>query len=120
MYIKNINWIDKDNKEALAIVTNNKIELECFSYPLENNENDTIDIIHCLSVQDICISTKKEYSIQYNEKNKEYIVCGQLINKEEGILLFDDIKMDISGSYIPADIKEGEFIYFKTNRLDIW
>lgn len=120
MYIKNIKWIDEENKEALVIVTNDRIELECFSYPLEKNKNDMIDVIHCLSVKDICISMKKEYSIQYNEKNKQYIVCGQLINKEEGVLLFDNVEMDISESYIPADIKEGEFICFKTARLDIW
>lgn len=120
MYIKNIKWIDEENKEALVIVTNDKTELECFSYPLEKSKNDIIDIIHCSFVTDICISVKNEYSIKYNNRNKQYIICGQLSNKEEGVLLLDTIKMDISGEYIPSDIKNGDFICFKTTRLDIW
>lgn len=120
MYIKDIKWLDEINREAIVIITNDKIEIECFSHPLEKNKNDIINNIYCINVENVCISTKDEYKINYNEESMKYIISGKLKNRETGIITFEDLEMDISKSYIPIDIKEGEFICFNASRLDIW
>lgn len=120
MYIKSIKWIEKEIKEAIVILSNDKTDLICFSQPFEKTLFEKIDIIYCLSVENVCISEKNEYSIKYNQMYNTYTICGKLKDKKIGIVLFEDIKIDISNGYIPNDINENDYICFTTNRLDIY
>mgnify|MGYP003424832488 CR=1 FL=1 len=119
MYIKKIEWLNQEIKEAVVTISNDKIELKCFSHPFNMKKSDKItEIIECLSVNNIYISYRKEYYIEYYDGNLTYRLCGKLIDKKNGIMQFEDIKLYI-GEYIPGDIQNDDYIIVTISRLDI-
>ena len=123
MYIKNIEYIDKQEGEAYITLADEKFEIKncfiCESHPLKINENDKIILrkIYCLGADEIYISNQNKSSIAY--KNNVFNITCQITDKENSIGKINDITIYISRN-LPGDIENGDYIEFVTNRLDIF
>jgi hypothetical protein len=122
MFIKSIDGIDKETKEAEVIVSDGFIDILCFSHPLkDNNVNDILtEPIHCFDVEDVVIAKGQ---ISYANKCNTYFgysICGKFINKENNLVLVGNIKVCLNKAYVPNDRPEGSFIEFDVSRLDLY
>ena len=107
------------DQEADVEITDGEFDLICFSYPCKFHEGQTLDIcINTLDAKNIMRSFDNNYHIERLSGPYDYKLIGKLINKSVGIVAIGKICIEI-GSYIPNDIREGEFIEFECNRLDI-
>ena len=120
MYIKRIEWLDEENKEAILEVFNNNKTLICFSHPCNYNLNDEIkEPLHCLDSYDIVYCEDKQIRIEKINEPFEYKLLGKVVNVEEGIIKIDDFILCIDSNRIPKDIMNGDYIQFITSRIDV-
>ena len=71
MYIEEIKWIDRENKEAILKVANDTQSLICFSCPCSYNVGNVLsDPLECLDTDDIILC---EFEEDYIEKFGYYL-----------------------------------------------
>ena len=124
MKIKDILNYDSISNEHDVLVTDDQYTVMCYYYGTQKLHVDMqiINPLSPLSTQNIY---KEDDSIPYVKKLSDsyyaYELCGVLIKrtgKYGGIVKIGEIYVDISYD-IPKDIKEGEFITFTVDRLDL-
>lgn len=121
MYIDSIEWLDKDNKEAILGISNNKDILRCFSCPCDYKIGEIINFpLKCLDSNNIMISSEKIFIIQRINSIFSYNLCGQLVDKKKGIIFLEGFTLQIDGSLIPKDINNQDYILFTVSRIDVW
>ena len=120
MFIKNINYLDANIKEAVVVVSEGLLELSCFSDSCSLAIGDVLnDALECLDVSNI-ETIEDSYEIIKLNGPFDYLLKGKLINKMEGIVNIGGILIHIDEDEIPNDIEEGMYISFETSRIDIW
>lgn len=76
MYIKEIEWLDKEGKEAILKVVNDTKSLMCFSCPSSYNIGDVLtEPLECLDTDDIVLCETKN-SIEKMEGAFKYKLKG--------------------------------------------
>lgn len=118
MFIKEIKDYYKAGAEADIIVSDDELEILCYAQPFSGKYN--VDFVLCpLDYSDIMTATKNEYSIEKLETGfYDYFLRGKLINLEKGLVQIGGII--IKGiRYLPKDIREGEYIEFSVERMDL-
>lgn len=121
MFIKSINWIDEEALEAEVTVSDNYIDILCFSHPFKKNIGETLtDSIYCFDVENVILSDKEITCANKNNNTFEYSIRGKLINKENKIVLLGNIKLCLEDAYIPDSIPEHCFIEFNVSRFDLY
>lgn len=117
MKIIDINWPSEEVLEAKIIVTDGIYDLICFAYPFKLKIGDEIDIpLFAFEATHIQRIVNKEYTVEKQFLNSYYFQ-GLLISKEKGLIKVGGFTIQID-DYIPADIKDLEFISFICDRLD--
>ena len=87
MYIKSIEWMDKDAREAILTVGDGIQELVCFCHPCFYHINDTVsEPLKCLDVKDIIVSRANIYDIKSKTGTLNYKLMGELINAQAGLI----------------------------------
>ncbi|MDR0587902.1 MAG: hypothetical protein LBG61_02855 [Burkholderiales bacterium] len=121
MFVKAINWIDKDAQEAELIVSDGNIELLCFSQPCNKKVNESIDsLIYCFDAEDI---QKSDERIAYTNKDDSYFgysMCCNLLDLKDKIVQIGEIKLCLEGEEFPGDLVEGDYVKFNVSRLDVY
>ncbi len=121
MYIKEIEWIDKEGKEAILKVVNDTKSLMCFSYPCSYNIGDLLtEPLECLDTDDIVLCETKENSIEKMEGPFKYKLKGKLKDIQNGIIEVFGFDIHIDEEKIPSDITNGMYVQFVASRIDIW
>lgn len=121
MFIKSINWIDEEALEAEVTVSDNCIDILCFSHPLQKTIGETlIDPIYCLDAENVMLSYEKITCADKNNSTFGYSIRGKLISKESKLVLLGNIKLCLEDAYIPDGIPEGSFIEFDVPRFDLY
>lgn len=121
MYIKKIEWLDKENKEAVLEVCGNTKALICFSYPCHYNLNDELnEPLQCLDSYDIISCDEEQIKIERINESFEYKLVGKVKNAEEGIIEVEGFSLCIDRNKMPKDIVNGNYIQFTTSRIDVW
>ena len=120
MEIEHIEFIDENAKEAIVFIKNEQIEIKCFSCPCLLEQGSIVEEpLECIDTKNVAISDN--YSkIRKKENFWGYEFQVQIINREEGLVEADGIRMHIDIDEIPNDIEVGMYIYFETSRIDIW
>ncbi len=123
MYIKKIEKYDEDEPytDASIIVSDGEFDLLCYTCPCAYNVGDTDFTITAFECDNIMISGKREYKIQkLKDSLYAYKLQGKLINidDDEGVVQIGSIIIN-TVSWIPRDIKVGDYIEFTVIRLDI-
>ena len=123
MFIKHIDWLDKEAREAAVLLSDGIIVILCFSHPFSGVVGDKLtEPIHCLDAENITVAdnhkayVKRKNSLGYFG----YSVCGKFIDRKNQIVLLGNATLSLGNVYIPNDISEGSYITFDVGRLDIW
>lgn len=121
MYIKKIEWLNKEIKEAVLKVVNNRESLSCFSCPCSYCIGDVLtEPLECLDTDDVVRCDEKKATIEKMDGIFKYRLQGQLIDAERGIMDVDGFVIHIDSQKIPNDIRNGMYIRMITSRIDIW
>ena len=121
MYIEEIKWIDRENKEAILKVANDTQSLICFSCPCSYNVGNVLsDPLECLDTDDIILCEFEEDYIEKTDKGFGYKLKGKLKDLQEGIVDIYGFDIHINREKIPGDIQEGMYIQFVVSRIDVW
>lgn len=121
MYIKKIEWLDQNGKEAILKVVKDNKSLICFSCPCCYNIGDFLtEPLECLDINQITLCDTKESCIEKMEDSFKYKLKGELKDIQNGIVRVYDFVLHIDKEKIPGDITNGMYIQFVTSRIDIW
>jgi hypothetical protein len=120
VFIKFIEWLDEENREAEVMVTDGVFDVLCFSHPFNKTLNDVLtEPLYCLDANQIVISNEQVAFANKGSISYGYSICGKLIDKKKQLILLGKIMMCLDSSDIPKDICEGDFIEFSVLRLDL-
>lgn len=120
MYIKNIEWLDQNEEEAITIVSDTKYEITCFADGLQQGINDELTKpLECVIVKNI-IRSDEEDKVEKTDSSFGYHLCGRLLDRKSGLMVVGQIKLHIKPELIPGDIDDDEQIEFDCCRIDIW
>ena len=121
MYIEEIEWLNKEEKEAILKIRSNTRKLICFSYPCAYSIGDKLtEPLECLDTDNIALCEIKEDSIEKMEGTFKYKLKGKLNNAQNGIIEVCGFKLHIDEEKIPGDITDGMFVQFIVSRIDVW
>ena len=116
MYVKNIEWLDEDIREAIIFVTDGKFELKCFSSCCDYAKDSIIQSeLEVLSAYDIYIVDGDERIIYNNGFFYELVA-----KKVQNCLHVGKIRINIENEYIAKDIADGEYVHVKIERIDLF
>lgn len=119
--IKNINWISEESLEAEVTITDGQFELLCFSHPFTKKKGEQIvEPLYVLDTYDATRLDSLNFRVEKLEGTFDYLIEGKLINKELGLIKLGNITIEIDSPFIPKDLRDGDYISFKCNRLDIY
>lgn len=120
MFIKSIDWMDEERREAIVIVSDMENEIKCFADGLKYNVGDVlVDPLNCLTTKNVFRSYENKTFIDNKRTCFSYRVIGRLIDKSNGLVQIGDISLHISPELIPGDIERNEQIEFETDRIDL-
>lgn len=120
MYIKAVTWINEAANEAEVIVTDNKIDLVCFSHPFKKAINEVfVEPIYCFNVNNVVLANEENFYAIRMKNMFRYNFRGVIANLEEKIVHVNNIVLSIIDAEIPKDIPEGGYIEFSVSRLDL-
>ena len=121
MYIKSIEWRDKDAREAILTVSDGIQELVCFCHPCFYHINDTVsEPLKCLDVKDIIVSRANIYDIKSKTGTLNYKLMGELINAQAGLIKVYSFYLHIDEKKLPKDLIDGNHVQFTVSRIDVW
>lgn len=121
MHIEEIEWLNKEGKEAILKVVNGMESLICFSCPCPYNVGDELtEPLECLDTEDIMVCNKEEKGIEKMEGTFKYRLKGKLKDIKTGIVEVCGFKVHIDENKIPGDLRNGMYIQIFTSRIDIW
>ncbi|MCL2611187.1 MAG: hypothetical protein FWE02_05875 [Defluviitaleaceae bacterium] len=119
MFVKSTEWINRSIKEAEVVVSDGNNEILCFSHPFLGEVGGIVsEPLYCLDAEDIVLLDDEIYSIKSSDSYFRHTICGKII--DNNIVSIGEIRLSLEGSYIPGDIKNGDFITFETLRVDIY
>lgn len=121
MYIEEVEWLGKEEKEAILKVVSEKECLICFSCPCSYNIGEVLtEPLECLDTDAAIICTTQENSIEKMEGGFKYKLKGKLKDIQDGIVEVCGFDLHIDEEKIPRDIENGMYVQFVTSRIDIW
>ena len=117
MIIKRINYIGQD--EAIVVISDGEFDIIAFAHPFNGKINDNLSVpLLCLNSENIVKVNGEKYRVITSNNEFEQYFQGKVIDKDNSIVNIGNIKIELD-SNLPQDIKNGDFITFKCNRLDI-
>lgn len=121
MKIKNISWLSQEALEAEIIVTDGEFEINCFAQPLNYQLGSELNNpILCCNVTTVFKLDKEVYSIEkLDDEYYAYNLSGKLVDKKLEKVKVGKLILELDSIVLPGDIREGDFISFRCQRLDI-
>ena len=125
MFIKEI--LEYHHNYAEYIVSDGKYSVICIcmSVPLplnkEPEEGMKILIIDAFfeNYDDVMLSNQKEYFIKKGKRPLAYILTGEIVDKDKGLVRVGDLLIDIGEGY-KKTYNNGDYIEIKADRLDCY
>lgn len=120
MRIFKIERLSEEILEAEVEVFDGKYIIKCFAHPLQKDEGSEIEEpIYCYDVTQIIKAEENKYNVTKLGNNFNYLLTGQLIDKNNEIVKLGKLLFELDSNLIPGDINEGDYISFNCERLDI-
>lgn len=121
MHVEEIEWLDKEGKEAILKVVSETDYLVCFSCPCTYNIGDVLtEPLECLDTDNIILCEIQENNIEKIEGEFKYRLKGKIKDIKNGIVEVNGYNLHIDEDEIPKDILNGMYIQFEVSRIDIW
>ena len=121
MRIEEINWIDREEKEAILKVVSDTDYLVCFACPCSCDVGDILtEPLECLDTDNIMLCETSKNVIKKMEGEFKYMLKGKLKDIKNGIVVVKGFNLHIDEDKIPRDVSNGVYIQFEVSRIDIW
>lgn len=121
MHIEEVEWLDKEGKEAILKVVSEMKCLMCFSCPCFCNVGDVLtEPLECLDTDAIVLCEAQENCIEKMEGAFKYRLKGKIKDIQNGIIEVYGFDLHIDEEKIPRDMVNGMYIQFVVSRIDIW
>lgn len=118
MFVKEIKDIDKNSGEADVLVSDGRYEVMCYCHPLENKKQGAkVSEISTLFAEDIMRIDDAEYSVRKEAGHYSYYLQGKVIGTQKPLISIGKIIIRLDKP-MAKDIKQGEFVQFKVERLN--
>lgn len=119
IFIKKIDWIDIDRKEAEITLTDKQYELVIFSDECLGKVGDEFDdILYAMIGKDI-YKSEETACLAHHLKNFEYFLIARLFDKDQNIVQLGEFLIKIGGG-IPEDLQNGDLVELYARRIDIY
>jgi hypothetical protein len=105
--------------ELILEITDGVFTCRAFCYPCRSSVGDMID--QPLSSLDV-VGVRRAFepgSMIKQSSRFDLWVCGQLINRRDGIIAVGGLRIAIGGNTIPGDVDENDWIECEILRLDL-
>lgn len=120
MKIKKIVWLTQEALEAEVVVTDGEIEITCFAQPLNYQVGSELkEPIYCYNVTNVIRLDREVYAIEKLGEYFAYSLTGKLVDKQLEKVKVGELLIELDNNMLPGDIKDGDFISFSCQRLDI-
>lgn len=120
MKIIKIEWLSRESLEAEVVVTDGTFEVTCFAQPLNYQVgSELIEPIYCYNVTNIVKSDNNEYNIEKLAEYFAYNFTGKIVDKKNELVMVGELLLELDNNMLPGDIREGDFISFSCQRLDV-
>ena len=118
--IKKVNWLSKEIKEAEVYLCDGKYSIVVFSYPFDKRNGETIsELLYTLNADNIKISNIKEFYINRVSNSFSYNIVGVVCDMDKNCVRIGSFIIEIDNN-LPNDVKNGDFIAFTCDRIDLW
>jgi hypothetical protein len=118
MFIKEIHRLS-DPPEDFTISDGN-YSVVAFGHPSNYQEGDIIKApLYAFEPQFVLRGTSEDVSVTPDTASMGYHICGQLTDRKNGNVKVGELLFELNPEFIPNDIGEGEFIWFRCDRLDL-
>lgn len=119
MYVKYIDWSDKENLIADVTVSDNENEIICFSSPCNIKIDENIsDTLCCLDVFNFIINKNREEKIIKRNDYYSYLIKGIL--KDNKQVKVNGFLFNLEEFDLPKDIKVQSYVEFSVSRIDLY
>jgi len=118
--VKKIDWLSREALEAEVVVTDGEFEITCFAQPLNYQVGSELkDPICCYNVANVIKLDREFYTIKKLGEYFAYSLSGKLVDKQLEKVMVGELLLELDNNILPGDIKNGDFISFSCQRLDI-
>ena len=119
IFVKKIEWIDIDTKEADVTLSDNQYELVCFSDEFFGKIGGKFDdMLYAIVDGDVYKSEDNLFLVKHLN-NFEYFIIAKIFDKTRNIAQVGECLINTGGG-IPNDLENGEFVEFRVRRIDIY
>ena len=102
------------------MVTDGEFEITCFAQPLYHQEGSVLKApIYCYNATHVIKLDKEIFSIEKRGEYFAYNLSGKLVDQRLGIVMIGKLLLELDNNILPGDMKEGNYISFSCQRLDL-
>ena len=118
MFVKGIKDYDKFSNEADVIVSDGQYDILCYCYQTSYHcIGNKVENITSLFACEIMRVDNNNFCIDKLDTYYSYHLQGEVVNIEKPVIRIGNLYINID-SHLPKDIKKGEWIELKVERLD--
>ncbi len=118
MNILRIKWMDDELTEAILTLSTEDSEFEVFCHPCRFKEGDKIvGFLDALDPENIVRVDPQHTYIRKIDSAFKHEILGKVENAKIPLISVGQIKIELGGK-LPGDIVNGEFVLFRTIRID--
>lgn len=119
MYIRDILYFDKRDREAEAIVSDGVHSVICYACPIDTVEKGTrLEKLFAFSCTSIERAAARNCPVTKLPQHYAYALTARVYSKKEGLADVGELRIELD-ERIPNDISDGEYISFCAQRLDM-
>lgn len=115
MKIKNIKFLSEEAQEVVVILSDGNFSLTCFSQPFSGKITFPLQLFWA---KNLIISENKNFSCE-KIGNYEYFINACIVDFSEKIVKLWEFLLQLDEE-IFKDVKNGDFVSFSCERIDIW
>ena len=120
MYIKDTFWLSEVAKEAEVIISDDEIDLVCFSHPFNKANGEVIEEpLYCVDARDVVLADEESFCAIKTRDEFGYKFRGILTDSKTKTVRVNNITLSLIDAEIPKDIPDGAYIEFCVTRLDL-
>ena len=119
MHISRINSFRREDNEAEICISDGEYSLNCYAYPVKSiSLEQNICGLYGFSCDGIVKSYDFNFSIKKLPQYYAYCLTAKVVSTNDHVVQIGKIYINLD-SELPKDIREGDYISFTVQRLDL-
>ncbi|WP_239987911.1 hypothetical protein [Pseudomonas syringae] len=120
MIVKQCEWISKDAKEAMLIISDGKMQCAAFSHPCYRSAGDVLlEPLLAVSIKNIAkMRSDSQPYIRCLRDSLAHEFLAEVTNLEKSLVVAGTFIVELDDP-LPGDISLGDMISFSCGRIDV-